>query len=558
MTSTEPDETVRSDLLAGARSSYASLRWDEAYRGFHDAGDAADLAASDLAALADAAWWLGHTDESLALSEQVYRRHLHGERVPAAARLAIEIGFLWLLRGEPTIGSGWVSRAARLLAETPECAEQGYLLYLDAVGAMGSGDLDQAIVVARRMRQLGDRYDDATLGAVGLVHEGVATLKQGRVADGLALVDEAMLAVRAGAVDPSWAGNLYCQLMTTFFELADIRRARAWTEATERWCDQHSNAAMFVGICRVHRAQLLHLDGAWHDAQRHAAQACRDLADMNVEVVAAGHYEIGQLCRVRDDRDGAEAAYCRAHQLGRDPQPGLALLRLAQGRHAQADAAIRAALAAADQPLPRAPLLVAQVDIAEAVDDPSLATQAAGELTRIAETFATDGLIAAARQAAGTARLTAGEPDRALPLLREACTRWRALGIGYEVARVRARIGRALEEVGDADTAAREFEAATTTFAELGAAHDLRTLQRTRQGTNRPLGAPGQLSAREAEVLGWVAAGRTNRQIGSVLHLSERTVERHLSNIFTKLEVSSRTEAAGVAFAHGLTVADDR
>lgn len=557
MTSSEPDETVRSHLLAGARSSYASLRWGEAYRGFHGAGDAADLAASDLAALADSAWWLGYTDESLTLSEQVYRRHLHGERAPAAARLAMEIGFLWLLRGEPTIGSGWISRAARLLAETPECAEQGYLLYLDVVGALESGDLDQAIAFARRMQQLGDRYHDATLGAVGLVQEGVATVKQGRVADGLALVDEAMLPVRAGAIDPIWTGNLYCHLMSTFFELADIRRARAWTEATERWCDQHSNAAMFVGICRVHRAQLLYLDGAWHDAQRHAAQACRDLADMNVEVVAAGHYEIGQLCRVRDDHDGAEAAYARAQQLGRDPQPGLALLRLAQRRHAQADAAIRAALAATDQPLPRAPLLVAQVDIAEAVDDPSLATEAAGELTRIAETFATDGLIAAARQAAGTARLTAGEPDRALRLLRDACRRWRALEVGYEMARVRARIGRALEEVGDADTAGREFQAARTTFAELGAARDLRALQRTTRGTKRPLGVPCQLSAREAEVLGWVAAGRTNRQIASVLHISERTVERHLSNIFTKLEVSSRTEAAGVAFAHGLTVADD-
>jgi DNA-binding CsgD family transcriptional regulator len=539
---------VAAAVLQQARQAYASHRWDVAHEYFATAATTADLAIEDLSAFADAAWWLGRTDESLELSEQLYRRCLQGDRAPAAARLAVEIGFLWLIRGEPHVGSGWINRARRLLADAPECPEQGYLRYLDVLEALATGRFGDARAIAQDIQVLATRHDDPTLGAIALVFEGVATVRAGEVALGLALCDEAMLPVRAGDVVPSWAGNLYCQVMGLCFELVDVERARAWTDATERWCDQFSNAAMFTGICRVHRAQLLHLDGDWDRAEARAAQACRDLADMNVEVVAAGQYEIGELRRVRGDDAGAEDAFARAHDLGRDPQPGLALLRLAQGDAAAARASLGAALTAAGQPLARVPLLTALVDVADAIGDPELADTTAQELAGIAATFGTPGIRARAAIATGVTQLLTGEPDQALVSIRDACRRWRELRCRYEVARTQVRLARALDAVGDLEGAVREREQAAAAFEELGARRDLEALDAA--GASRP--APGGLSDREVEVLRLVADGATNAAIADRLTISERTVERHVSNIFLKLEVSSRTQAARFAFEHGL------
>ncbi|MBB4932761.1 DNA-binding CsgD family transcriptional regulator [Lipingzhangella halophila] len=539
--------------LEQAREAYADFRWNDAYAQFRAAREAGGLGIDDLAALADAAWWLGRNDESLTLAEQVYRGHLQHEDAARAAQLAVEVGFLWLLRGEPTIGSGWISRATRLLDDVPECGAHGYLRYLEAAEALDQGRLADALDAAQYMRQVADRCDDRTLYAGGLVTEGIAVVKQGRVGAGLAVLDEAMLPVRAGEVAPKWVGNLYCQLMSLFIEMADVRRARDWTAATERWCDRHSSPAMFAGVCRVHRAQLLRLAGAWRDAEQHAAQACRDLADMNVGVVAEGHYVLGELCRLRDDLAGAQAAYDRADELGRDPQPGRALLRLAQGRGDAAARELRTALSGTDQPLGRAPLLSAQVDVAAATGDADLARRAAGELGDVADTYGTAGLVAAARQAGGTARLVMGEAERALPLLRDAMRRWRALDARYDAARVRCLLARALHALGDGDAAVRESATASAVFAELGAAGAAGDFVTPPEADAAGEGVlPGGLSPREAEVLTCVAAGLANRRIAGALAISERTVERHLANIFRKLGVASRTEAAGYAFEHGL------
>ncbi|MBB5999881.1 response regulator transcription factor [Streptomonospora salina] len=539
--------------LEQARDAYADLRWHDAYVQFRAAREAGELGVDDLAALADAAWWLGRNDESLTLSERVYRCRLQHDDAARAAQLAVEVGFLWLIRGEPTIGSGWISRAARLLQDVPECGAHGYLRYLEAAQALDQGRFADALDAARHIRQLADRCDDRTLYAGGLVTEGIAVVKEGRVGEGLAVLDEAMLPVRAGEVAPKWAGNLYCQLMSLFIETADLRRARDWTAATERWCDWHSSPAMFAGVCRVHRAQLLRLAGAWGDAEQHATQACRDLADMNVGVVAEGHYVLGDLCRLRGDLAGARAAYDRADELGRDPQPGRALLRLAEGCCAPAGRELRTALAGTDQPLGRAPLLSAQVDVAAAAGDADLARRAAGELGDVASTYGTAGLVAAARQAAGTARLVAGEAERALPLLRDAMRRWRALDARFDAARARFLLARALHALGDVDAAARASAAAAAVFAELGAAGARCAFAAPPEAGAAGEGAlPGGLSPREAEVLTCVAAGHANRRIAHALAISERTVERHLANIFRKLDVASRTEAACYAFEHGL------
>jgi DNA-binding CsgD family transcriptional regulator len=510
------------------------------------------LELDDLAAYADAAWWLGRNDESLELSEQVYRRCLQGERSAMAARLAVEIGFLWLLRGEETIGSGWISRAHRLLADAPECAAHGYLRYLDVLAALGRAAFDTAIAGARDMAALAQRHDDPTLEAIALVLEGVATVRSEQVERGLALCDEAMLPVRAGAVTPNWAGNLYCQVMGLCFELADFARARAWTDATERWCDRFSNAAMFTGICRVHRAQLLDLEGAWDQAEVRAQEACRDLAELNVAVVAAGHYEVGEVRRLRGDDAAAARAYARAHELGRDPQPGWALLRLAQGDASAARAAIETALASSGQALDRPPLLAARVEVAEATEDAALAAATARELRELADRFATPGLRAEASQAEGVALLLGGEPDRALGPLRDACRHWRDLRARYATARNQLRIARALDAVGDVDAADRERAQAARTFEALGARRDLAALEARTAPPQGAAAAPGGLSPRETEVLRLVADGATNAAIAGRLTISERTVERHVSNIFLKLQVASRTEAARFAFAHGL------
>jgi hypothetical protein len=225
---------MQSDARERARQAYAARAWDEAYRKFSAAREDGNLDAEDLTAFADAAWWLGHTDESLTLSEEVYRLHVQGNRTPQAARLAIEMGFLWLLRGEPTVGSGWISRAGRLLEDAPDCAEHGYLLYLDVMDAQQHGDPERAIELTQQMQDVGDRHGDPTLRAVGLVLQGVVMVRTGQVDAGLAVLDEAMLPVRAGQVSPNWTGNLYCQLMALFIELADIPRARPVARSARR------------------------------------------------------------------------------------------------------------------------------------------------------------------------------------------------------------------------------------------------------------------------------------------------------------------------------------
>ena len=385
---------------------------------------------------------------------------------------------------------------------------------------------------------------------MGLVAEGIALVKQGRVTDGMAVLDEAMLPVRAGEVEPGFAGNIYCQLMGVCHDLADLPRARQWTEATQSWCDSFPSAVMFVGICRVHRAQLMQVDGRWPEAEQEAALVCTELARLNVAAVAEGHYQVGEIRRLRGDASGAEEAYRLAHEFGRSPQPGLALLWLAEGRPEAARAAIRSALAEQTPGrLERARLCTAFVEACLAVDDVNAADAAAVELGEIAARFDSPGFAAAAAQASGMVQLARGRADGALPALRRACRSWLDLDAPYETARVRVLLARAYRDLDDADAATLELDAATAAFATLGASVDIRRADRLR-GTSR---LPAGLTAREVEVLARVAAGASNRDIATALVISQKTVARHLSNIFSKLGVTSRTEAAAFAFTHGLT-----
>lgn len=536
-------------ILDAAREAYAHRDWQGARDGFRASRDTGELVADDLHIWADAAWWLGLVDESLAAAEEAYRMFLQGTRPRQAASAAMNIALSLFLRGDDVAGSGWMSRVQRILRDQPECPEHGYMRYLLEVEAgLGGGELDAVASSARDVQEIGRRQADPNLVALGILGEGRALIRQGRVVDGNELLDEAMVAVLGDELSPKWAGNIYCHLMAACHELADFRRAAEWTRETTRWLESLPDAVLFTGICRIHRSQVFQTTGAWEQAESEAIRVCEDLADIQVASAAEGHYQLGELRRLRGDLPGAERAYRAAHERGRDPQPGLALLRLAQGRIDAASASIRGGLAGTSNRLARARLCTAQVEIACAAQDFKTAGEAGDELNEIASEYGSSGLDVMARHARGAILLADGDAAEALEMLRGACEGWQKLHAPYESARVRLLLARAYETLGDSDAAAREFDAAEAAFTHLGAMLDSNNLSALRGHPALPDG----LTPREAEVLALVASGKTNNEVATALGISRKTVARHLSNIFTKIDVSSRTEAAAYAFAHDL------
>lgn len=388
------------EALESAHEAFLRRDWHVARDRFIAARKVASLSADDCYALAEAAWWLGAIEEALTAWAEAYRLYLEATQQRQAAMSAVFLAAHSTERGDVAVGSGWMSRAHRLLAEEAQAAEHGYPLYFEIFSAMGRGDLDDAITHARRMQDIGRRFGDPNLLALGVLGEGRALVKRGRVGDGMALLDEAMLAALSDQLHPVWTGAVYCHLMDACHELVDLRRAGEWTQAAKRWCDRLPEAVLFRGICRVHRAQVLQVQGAWEQAELEASTACQDLLRVHVATVAEGHYEVGEVRRLRGDLAAAEEAFKRAHELGRDPQPGLALLRLAQGRTDAASASIRAALAAETRDrLARARIRAVQVEIALAAGDTEDARIAADELEATAAAYGSSGLDAASRRA---------------------------------------------------------------------------------------------------------------------------------------------------------------
>lgn len=506
-----------------------------------------DLSGADLAALHDAAWWHGSVAESISTGADAYRALVGDHEVRLAAWVAIGVAVNHLLREEEEPGLAWLDRAAEQLAGQDECPEQGFLRYLTEVEAsLDDPVLEPVVVVAREIRELGRRLGEPTLVACGDMGEGRALLRLGRVTDGLRLLDRAMLAVAAGELHPEWAGDLYCHMMSACDELGDLGRARRWTEAIESWLASMPTAVLFAGVCRIHRAQLHRMAGDWPRAARDAAQVGRDLEGISRGSVAEAHYLVGEINRLRGDHSVAETAYRAAHRIGRDPQPGLALLRLAEGQATIAAAEIRIALTCEpNSPMRRASLRAAQVEIAICAEDPDTARQACGELTGIATTYGGPLLHATALQADGALRLAEGRALEEVTPLREACRLWQELDAPYETARVRLLLAHAHRALGDPETARWETDEATTALHALGAAHDIRALVHTQRVTNG-------LTRREEDVLRRLVTGATNRTIADQLVISEKTVARHLANIYTKLSVTSRTAAAAYAFENDL------
>jgi DNA-binding CsgD family transcriptional regulator len=528
-------------VLDAGRRAYAQRDWVAARQAFDSAGEVVTHDPELLYARANCDWWLGRLDEAFPLLVRAHHLFLEAGRPASAAMVALDTGYTHLLRGEHAQGSGWISRSTRLLEELPDCAERGYLAYLDVELALSVHDLDAVLAAAERVADYGRRFDDRTLTALGALGRGRALVRHGRVAEGMALLDEAMLAAVSDELDPSWAGNIYCHLMQACAEIADLRRAGEWTDVTARWCESMPGAGPFLGICRVHRAQVLQVRGDWAQAERDLDLVCRELAHFEVEVVAEAHYLRGEVHRLRGDLAGAEACYRQAHGLGREPQPGMAAVALAAGRAEAAAASVRSCLdAAGDAPLVRARFLPLLSEVAEQTGDAESAESVAVELEQLAGTYGTAGFACEAATARGRAELAAGRPVQAAQALRRAVTTWQHLGAVLEAARARRLLARAWDAVGDRDAARLECEAADAEYRRLGVPLPVQQVR------------PDGLTAREAEVLDLVAEGLSNQEIAARLVLSVRTVERHLATVYSKLGLGGRT-ARAAAVRHAMS-----
>jgi DNA-binding NarL/FixJ family response regulator len=530
--------------LRAARAAYDRCDWVTARGAFRAAAEQGGLDPDDLAAFADCAWWLGDLAEAIPLHQQAYRRFLEAGASGRAALTALELGYTLQLRGDEAQGSGWLRRADQLLDELPEGVEHGYRHHVAFEHALLAVDLEAADAHAGQVTELGERSGDATLTALGALGRGRVLVRQGQVDEGVALLDTAMVAAVTDQLPPAWAGNIYCHLMFACTEIADLRRAGEWTEVTARWCERMPGAGPFMGICRVHRAALLQVRGAWDQAERELALVHDDRGNFEVSVTAEAHYQLGELRRLRGDLDGAAAAYRSAHRLGRDPQPGMALLALARRRTAAAAAAIRSALTGVeDDPVARGRLLPAAVEIAVAGDELTLADRAAAELEQLAQVYGTTGFAAAASTARGRVAATAGDHELALPALRAAVRSWQELEAPFEVARLRGLLAATYDALGDPDTARLERDAAAAAWEQLG-------FPPPEAQASARSDRPDALTPREAEILALVAGGRSNQQIAAELVLSVRTVERHLATVYQKLGVHGRSaRAAAVSYA---------
>jgi ATP/maltotriose-dependent transcriptional regulator MalT len=536
------------DRVEQARGSFERRQWTDAFAELSAARREAQLEVEDLERLAVAAYMVGRDDACEEAWIAAHHAWLRRGSAEGAARCAFGLALGLFFRGELAPAMGWVARGGRVLTDgRRDSVEEAWLLMLTALPRLfeGDADVDPSFVEAG---EIAERLAAADAAMFARLCRGYALILQRRVVEGMALLDEAMVSVTADEVSPMLAGIAYCQVIALCHAVFDLRRAREWTEALTRWSDAQPDLVPFRGNCLVHRCEIFQLQGAWTDALESARQACEWLAGPPVwDALGSAHYQLAEIQRLRGELVDAEESYRRASLAGRDPEPGMSLLRLAQGRVDVARAAIRRALDEAPDPIARSRLLPAFVEVMLACGDVEAARAAADELAEIAAQLAAPYLEALASEASGAVLLAAGDPRPALAKLRAAQRSWRELDAPHQAARVRVLLGLACRELGDGASAELEFEAARGALEELGARPDLERLARLAGSPT-----PGGLSRREREVLALVAAGKTNRAIASELFISEKTVARHVSNILAKLGLASRTEATAHAYKHGL------
>jgi DNA-binding CsgD family transcriptional regulator/tetratricopeptide (TPR) repeat protein len=540
------------DELERGRERYAGAAWRKAYESLASADRAQPLGAQDLELMATSAYMLGREDEYFRALERAHRAHLEAGEELRAARSAFWIGVNLARQGEMGRAGGWLGRAQRIVErQKRDCVERGYLLIPAVFQHEAAGEWEAAAATASSAAEIGERFGDSDLFGLAAHEQGHILIRQGRVGDGLRLLDEAMVAALAEELSPIVTGIVYCGVILACQEAYELGRAQEWTAALTQWCERQPDLVAFTGRCRVHRAEILQLRGTWPDALEEARRAEeRSTAGNNPLAAGEAAYLQGEVHRLRGEPAAAEDAYKEASRCGRAPQPGLALLRLAEGKGDAAVAAIRRAVDETAERLRRARLLPTYVEIMLAVGDVTEARSACVELEETATQQGGAMLGAMAASARGAVELAEGNAPAALVALRRAWQTWQDLEAPYEVARVRVLVGLACRSLGDEEAAALELETARDTFAELEAAPDLARIDSLIEAP--PRGDAHGLTTRELEVLRHVASGKSNREIASALVISEHTVARHVQNIFAKLGVSSRTAASAYAFEHDL------
>jgi DNA-binding CsgD family transcriptional regulator len=537
------------DDLHRAREAYERREWVAAYRALSDL-DERELKPDDFMALATTAYLLGRRNDCVQALQRAYQAYLELGDTLGAVRAACALTMALWMGGEVAVGGGWQARAERLLEEVPDDpVERGYLYDVNLIGHVIRGEFAEAFATAPMITAYGRRYGDPDLLAVGVHAEGRLMVYAGRVAEGLHRMDEAMVGVMGGEVSPIAAGRIYCSTVEACQEVSDLGRASEWTHALATWCDDQPGLVAFTGQCAVHRAQLMRFHGAYRDALDELAGAVERYTVVGGDpALGLAHAERGDVLRLLGEFAAAQDAYYAAVRFGNQAQPGRALLWLAQGRAEPAAAAVHRALGEVGDPVHRSRLLPGAIEVLIHAGADDEAAALAEELAGIAESFGCAALRAAADGAAARVALARADADAALLAARRAISAWAGLSAVYERARCRLLGGQALRLLGEEESAEAEITEARRTFAELGAKPAEREAAALLGGEK----APGGLSPREVEVLRLVAAGNSNPQIATALVLSEKTVARHLSNIFTKLGVGSRTAAAAFAYEHRL------
>jgi DNA-binding NarL/FixJ family response regulator len=545
---------MTSEDIENAREAYRQQHWSEAFARLSDPKVSASLGFEDLRRLAIAAHMLGRPQERQAAGERAYHAALDEGDLVAAATAAFWVGFGHLEYGEVAQAGGWLARSGGLLEQIGEpTVVHGYLLLPIGLRSLGEGAIAEAREAFEAMGRIGRQFDDPDLVTFSLLGLGDCLIQSGRKREGIGLLDEAMLAVTSGEVSPEVVGLAYCAAIESYQQAFDLRRAQEWTSVLSGWCEAQPDAVPFRGRCMVYRTELMVLHGQWDAAADEVRRAHDRLAGpppAPPPALGEADYQQAELDRLQGSFAAAAAGYRRAAEHGRQPEPGRALLRLAQGRLASALATIRRALDETANTLARQRLLGPYVEILIAVGELEDARAAATELGQLAVGADSRLLDAIATGADGAVRLASGDHAEALVSLRRSWAAWQEVDAAYEAARLRVLIALACRALGDEETAAIELEAAGRVFSDLGAGPDL---ARVRRAFGEGPGAGGaQLTGREVEVLRLLAAGRTNREIAGELVISERTVDRHVSNLFSKLDVPSRSAATAYAYEHGI------
>jgi class 3 adenylate cyclase len=462
------------DRVEQGRDAYRRHAWHEAFDSLRIADSETALAPRDLGLLAESAWFAGDPDAATEARERAHKGFLEqGDRCRAAEH-ALQLAVDHFDRLETAIGNGWLGRARRLLEQTTgECDAHGWqAVSLSYIALRVTGDRAEALRQAKLAQDIGERQGNPALQAIALQQQGYALVGMGRIDDGMALIDESAVAAVTGELDPLTTGRIYCSTISVCRNLSDWRRAVQWTDEAERWCNREKVSG-FPGICRVHRAEIMHFRGSWADAEREARRACEELSKYDVALVGEARYEIGEVRLRVGDLPGARDAFRQAHELNREPEPGMSLLRLAQGDTSGANTEIKRALVAAEaHAFTQARLLPAAIEIGLAAGDLNSVTEQVGELGKIADSFRTTALTANAEYAQGKLSLAQGDATTASAKLRHAAELWHDLGAPYEVARTRAALGEAFRNEGDEDAARLELDSAKAAFERLGALPD--------------------------------------------------------------------------------------